>query len=117
METGYTVRVAARRMGITEASVRQRIEAGKLTVVEGATPIQVRTEQVDAARAEALAKFSDVIDATQLAVVPELPTGLVAEWLRAMAAAQELADDGIERIRRSNRLLLDSLISALPITQ
>lgn len=116
---GYTVRQAARRMGMTEASIRQRIAGARLTVIDGTSPIQVQRNEVDSARAESLAKYSDVIDASDLATAgaPVLGPELVAEWVRAVAAAQELLDHGVESVRRSNRVLTDSLISILPVSR
>jgi hypothetical protein len=104
-------------MGMTEANVRHRIDAGTLSVIEGTKPFQLEKDAVDLTRAQALAKFSDIVDTTSQTAARDLvlPAELVAEWVRAMAAGQELLDDGVERIRRSNRVLTDSLISVLPV--
>jgi len=114
MSDGYTVAQAARRMGKTTASVRLLIKADELVAITGTDPLQVRREEVDARRAEELAKFSDVIDATEFHGGRPLPAELLAEWLRTSAGAQELLDEGVEKIRRSHRLLADALTAALP---
>lgn len=114
----YTVEQAARRMGVSQSRVRQLLNEESL-VATSADPLRLGAEEVEARRAEALAKFDDVQDLSKGAAQPgedawreraERAEG----WLRSAAASRELIDDGIERIRRGERVLVDALLAGLP---
>jgi transcriptional regulator with XRE-family HTH domain len=116
--SSYSVDQAAKRMGVSPGRVRQLLKNGALTVASE-SPLRIAAKQVDARRADSLAKFDDVQDLSGGATEPSgnlwrERAERAEDWLRSAAASRELIDDGIERIRRGERVLLDALLAGVP---
>lgn len=121
--SSYTTEEAALRMGITRQAVSKRVKAGTLKVKNDpdASTVRLDAVQVDAFRALRLAKFSDVVDTTELA--DDIPTRLAnaeararsaSTWLKVSSASEQLLEEGLRKIADSRRLLSEALIGALP---
>jgi hypothetical protein len=104
----YTVEHAARRMGLKVSRVRQLIKDGTLAVVS-TNPVRVDAIKVEELRAVALEDFEDLVDVSTASSSPS------DDWLRAVAASQELLDQGVEQIRRAGRMLVDGYVAGLPV--
>lgn len=111
----YTVEHAARRMGVTPSRVNQMI--GNELVKVSERPLRVNGDEVEAFRARNLEKFEDVADLSAESTHPlALATRArrAEDWLRSVGACRELVDEGVERIRRGERILIDALLAGLP---
>ncbi len=108
---GYTISRAARRLGISDQAVRSRI--GKDLIALEGRPLRVQATEVEEARAEALAKFENVIDTTEGIPGPTIDPAIAQRLLATHLAANEMLDEGLETARRALRLMSEAAEHAI----
>jgi hypothetical protein len=102
-------------MGVSRGRIYDLVKSGKLTPV-ARSPMLLAANDVDGRRAEALARFEDVLDTSghPLPTPDQGRAERAEEWLREATAARDLFRTGIAKIQDAEQLLLDALLGALP---
>lgn len=119
MEGGYTLEVAARRMGMTVEGVKAMTKRPNNPLPRvGTDPVRVDAQRVEQERAERLKAFELVADLTVSPdgdVAGEARQLIAEELLRDVLASQQLVFEGTRLIQQAVANLGDAVLRSVPM--